>query len=677
MPSAFKRGPRVVPQTAAAGTTVAENAQDPTSKVHADQASQASTSHTTIRPPTHPTLRPSPFPQQLPLPLFSLGLQSINDVLTGVGLPSGSLALFLPQQSTSGRSGFADEDADSERIRVEAAQAYADLANRYAAAQGIAAGHRVLVIGQGANRWVNGLMGWAGAQDTGSKTSDTQSPSSSSSVQTAEQRKKDPNDKLKVAFRYENMKRIQDDEGSDPSSSSSSSAQPFVHPFDLSTRLSPQIIDEAKRGGNLVVRDIDDDDDDGSTDATINSYEDAWATVASTVEVWRQQQSTSSDEDILPARIVLPSMGSPSWSIPRSRTHAVESYRLLLRIKTLLRQCAWPSPPIDLPQSPKPSIPIICTVSPSSTLLLESTSSSAAVSRRLVSLADGALAFSSFAADPRLRALFGTAAPSSTDSDSSSSSNANKNVFTGSLLVLSTPTMGSLKPPSIRASQLRGMSSSEAGASGAGSENSLGFKVRRKGVKVEVMGRDLVAGGGSGGDSNNEKKAPEPSSAVPSTSKSSDEGPSSVTTLEQPLSLPSSSTTNAPAPPPQAQASVPPSQPLPTPPRAPLKGMAALRARGLQARSGGATTGEIALEGGGGDVGGEEDKSQQGRGAVSSASSAQQQTSTQHHHPRSSHDHAHNVDSEGREQQQRLLAEREDKKWKRMEALNRAAEQDW
>lgn len=675
MPSAFKRGPRVVPQTAAAGTNLAEGAQDPTSKVQPDQASQASTSQTTIRPPTHPTLRPSPFPQQLPLPLFSLGLQSINDVLTGVGLPSGSLALFLPQQSTSSRGGFADEDSDSERIRVEAAQAYADLANRYAAAQGIAAGHRVLVIGQGANRWVNGLMGWAGAQDTGSKTSDTRSPSSSSSVQTAEQRKKDPNDKLKVAFRYENMKRIQDDEGSDPSSSSSSSAQPFVHPFDLSTRLSPQIIDEAKRSGNLVVRDIDDDDDDddGSTDATINSYEDAWATVASTVEVWRQQQSTSSDEDVLPARIVLPSMGSPSWSIPRSRTHAVESYRLLLRIKTLLRQCAWPASPNDSSQSPKPSMPIICTVSPSSTLLLESTSSSAAVSRRLVSLADGALAFSSFAADPRLRALFGTAAPSSTDSDSSSSSNANKNVFTGSLLVLSTPTMGSLKPPSIRASQLRGMSSSEAGASGAGSENSLGFKVRRKGVKVEVMGRDLVAGGGSSGDSNNEKKALEPSSAAPSTSKSSDEGPSSVTTLEQPQSLPSSSTTGVPAPPPQAQASVPPSQPSPTPPRAPLKGMAALRARGLQARSGGATTGEIALEGGGGG-GGEEDKSQQSKGAVSSASPAQQQTSTQHPPP-ASHDHGHNVDAQG--EQQRLLAEREDKKWKRMEALNRAAEQDW
>ena len=250
----------------------------------------------------------------------------------------------------------------------------------------------------------------------------------------------------------------------------------------------------------------------------------------------------------------------------------------MLRVKALLRTVSWPS---SADANAEYEMPTVAIASPAPSLLL----SSPFLDRRLATLADGALAFGSFAADARLRSLFGSGDESRDSPSSSSSKTAAMAAFTGPLRVLQTPSLGSLKPASIRASQLRGMSSSESGASGAGSENSLGFKVRRKGFKVDVMGRDLVAGGGGGG---------EPSVDSSSHGRTATEAASEHST-------PSSTPTATVTPPSAAKASIAVEQPVQqsSPPRGPaLKGLAALRARGLQARQQGQGQGHEGQGGG-------------------------------------------------------------------------------
>lgn len=480
-------------------------------------------------------------------------------------------------------------------MRVGAAQAYADLLSKYVAAQGLAAAQKMLIIGEGVESWTQGLMGWAEMDEDigaskGESSSPSQPPPAEPSIATPVATPAAPDEeKLKVAFRYERLKRINDgatDRESSPSSSTSS--QPFVHPFDLSTRISPRVLQKAKSEGRLVVHDVAEDADE---EEHSNTYEEVWGLVRSTVERWRQSSSTG-EEDMnssLPARILLPSLGSPSWSVPPGRSHAGEAYRLLLRIKGLLRQTAWPSASSSASVM-QPPMPIIAISSPSTWLLLPSPIGGAAadVAHRLSSLADGALTLSSFSSDPRTRSLSDSTSIPSTSSPSPT-------LFTGALRVLRTPALGSLRGPSIRASALRGMGGGEESGGGAGSsENALGFRVRRKGVKVEVMGRDLVAGGepsGGGGDRKPERKTQSGEGGKVKQAGAEGAGKSKATVVPQAASPSVSVGIEASPAPKQSTAAAAgpattPQQPAAAPARAPLKGLAALRARGLEAQQG-------------------------------------------------------------------------------------------
>ena len=200
MPSAFQRKARTLPTATASAS----------SSQSSDPASAATTSAPAHRIPTHPTLRPSPFPQQQPLPLFSLGLSAINDVLTGVGLPSGCLSIFQPLQGGPG-----EDDHDHERTRLEAGAAYSDLVLKYAAAQGIAHGHRVLVIGEGAQSWCRSLMGWAGEHEQRETTSGS-APTPGEHDQEEQDSQDDSasltsKNNLKSAFRYDKLQKSKHD----------------------------------------------------------------------------------------------------------------------------------------------------------------------------------------------------------------------------------------------------------------------------------------------------------------------------------------------------------------------------------------------------------------------------------------------------------------------------------
>ncbi|PWN19551.1 hypothetical protein BCV69DRAFT_284181 [Microstroma glucosiphilum] len=640
MPSAFQRRPRTLPTaalavdgTADAGGSAGEETGSGSAGSSSSAASSSSSSSSSLpspssgapislRPSTHPTLRPSPFPQQQPLPLFSLGLNAINDVLTGLGLPAGSLALFLPVLPAYHSSSSSGEEEDRRRT-AEAGAAYADLVVRYGAAQGLAAKQRVLVVGEEAEEWMRGLMGWAGAgagesrktdtTNTATSETDTAPAAGTGKLSSGAEDEEDEgsssssgrDSQLKVAFRYEKLKRLEEMENKalgigSPSPSSSSSGQdnlPYVHPFDLSMKMPGSVLREARQEGRLVVHTLAEEDVDGE-----NTYEQVWFVVKTQVALWRAQdeeqrrQWTSQGPAVpppspLPIRVVLPSLGSPAWSVKRGQSHAVESYRLLLRVKKLLRSSSWigniartgdsatnTDPPIE--------VPTIALCSPSASLL--SHDSTAAVATRLSTLADSALAFSSYSADARLRSVF---QPPTSESSTSSGAGTGKSAsFTGALQILKTPALGSLAPSSIRASQLRGLSSAsgDGGGGGSGGENALGFKVRRKGFKVEVLGRDLVADWGAGGDDEDKKKKRKPPPAAAAKSTTSSVASAGTAPAKAKEAVTAATASAAPAPATSAAASNA-SQ------ASPLKGLAALRARGLRAAASSANAAPVAV----------------------------------------------------------------------------------
>ncbi|CAO1633949.1 unnamed protein product [Sympodiomycopsis kandeliae] len=567
MPSAFQRKARTLP-------VASSSSSEPSTPDGPSSSSPASSSRTTI---THPTLRPSPFPQQQPLPLFSLGLSAINDILTGVGLPSGCLGIFQPLQSDD----YQDDHDDGERTRLEAGAAYSDLVLKYSVAQGIAHGHKTVVIGQGVQSWCKGLMGWTGQDMQTESQYQAESSGSQSNEESKQNEAGDDDDEeedeslkdtsnssqnnLKSAFRYDKLQKIRqrqglDDPRSQANKDSSSSSVPFVHPFDLTLRIKEETVDTAIKSDRLVIREVEYEEEE---EGDVNTYERVWKMVEDIVQKHLSDDSKDKDGSSIPIRIILPSIGSPIYTLDqRKSSHARESYRLLMRIKSLIRFLSWPSSK-DTP--PTPSISL-CTLSP---LLLLSTPH---ISSRLTNLCDSSISLSSFSSSPISRSVF---------------SNSN---FIGSIKINKTPLIGSLKSTSIRSSILRGMmnssdNASDGGGGGGTSENLLGFKIKRKVFKIEILGRDLILG--NDGDSSKKEEVKAPTVQIKRQIDKQSQGDAQSATLEDATS----NSVKATPPLPAAQQQQPPQSPS-QPPRvglqssqsgSQLKGIAALRARGLQA----------------------------------------------------------------------------------------------
>ncbi|KAJ2686863.1 Elongator subunit elp4 [Coemansia spiralis] len=171
------------------------------------------------QPKPPPATRINPHSAQL---LVSTGVPALDDVLGG-GLPVGGVLLIEQDRQT----------------------AYSNTLLSYFASQAIAAGHKLCIVN--ADRDVNlasQLPGWAGVSRS--------APESGTSTGT-ETEQGGAGDKMQIAWRYQNLPRVDGREAdtqshSEPSAGPPSTAAtdtPYCENFDLSMRIPQKVIDRA------------------------------------------------------------------------------------------------------------------------------------------------------------------------------------------------------------------------------------------------------------------------------------------------------------------------------------------------------------------------------------------------------------------------------------------------
>lgn len=532
-------------------------------------------------------VKPSSFSS--PVPLVSTGVPALDDLLSGGGLSSGSDLLLLPASGTAAHSAAhtgaststPSATAETDHAARALAEPYLDLLLGYSVAQGIASSHANIVIGEDAAGFTSGLMARAGdlddqflaqlgpatppaadaeapsdSLDTVVDEDDTQTPSSKTPAEgdTTSQRERE----MKIAWRYHSMKQFNTtvNEPSTSAAGAGAEAQPFCQTFDLSKRIDPRLIQHATAQGRLEAVDVADQL------AGESSYDVALHRIAAAADRCRKQQLAAPTLAPPVLRIAVRSLGSPSWTTARGQTAHWETVRFLHRLRHLLRSLALTD---ATPSSRTVAIPAIAVISISS-FLLSGTSSGAPVNlaHRLVHSVDAAVSLSAFASSAALRRAF--------------------SAYTGAFKVLKTPAIGTLTNPSIRSSVLRGMGSGAASTGGlagageggaGGGENNLAFKVRRKRMVIETLHLDV-----EGGVSERRTKPPK-SEAEPKRA-----APAPKSRAEDKTAPPKAEAQGA-----QGAQVV---QPTGNAPR--LKGLAALRQRGMAAAASAPATGEYAVQ---------------------------------------------------------------------------------
>ncbi|KAK0531333.1 Elongator subunit elp4 [Tilletia horrida] len=463
-------------------------------------------------------VRPSPT-SSLPQPLLSSGIAALDDLVAGRGMPSGTTLLLLPedytQPLTTSRASSASQPLDA--WALAAAEPYTDLVLAYGIAQGIAHRHVNIVIGEQAGAFCQSLMARIG--DEPEPASSSSSPASTSATAANSKQGASDSTDLKIAFRYANLPILNNDDQDQPKAaaqgaqstfSSSSASSEFPSPFDLSRRISPRVLEKARADGLLHCIEVG-----PSLDASAASTLDhIFEQVQERVKLLKTAAESSPDAQAPVLRIHIRALGSLAWQ-PSATPAAL--FAFLLRIKSLLRSLSVAPAPGMAADSAGANqahkIPAIATC----TLSSHAITASPAVDlvHRLASLADTALALSSFDARPSLRHLL-VPPPSSTSSSSSSSSSSQRSSkgsrsshktahgYTGAVRVLrSAAGIGGWPNEVVRASVLRGMSSSSSassasssasassGAGGAG-ENDLAFRVGRKKLTIELLNVDDI-----------------------------------------------------------------------------------------------------------------------------------------------------------------------------------------
>ncbi|KAJ7492898.1 PAXNEB-domain-containing protein [Mycena latifolia] len=252
-----------------------------------------------------------------PATVVSTGVPSLDDILGG-GLPlTCSLVLTAP-------------DLHSQ---------YAELVQKYFVAQGLASQQRVCVVGS--VPWVRECM-WLPA---GAAT-DPDEPAPS-------------DEKIKIAWRYEQMKQFQT-----TVASPSSAAEDACRTFDLTARIPAGVVADALASGQLAVVDVD----------TASGR-------PATVHVLERLAEILSAGDA-PLRICVPSLGSPHWGDLTTQ----DILRFLHGLRALLRghghACA------------------------SSSLAAELSADSAGWYQKLGWVSDGAITMAAFTANPALATAF-------------------------------------------------------------------------------------------------------------------------------------------------------------------------------------------------------------------------------------------------------------------------------
>ncbi|KAF8167916.1 Elongator complex protein 4 [Crassisporium funariophilum] len=208
--------------------------------------------------------------------ITSTGISSLDDILGG-GLPlSCSLLIAAPDIHTS----------------------YGELIQKYFTAQGLASGHRVCVIGQDAELFVRDIMWFP-------KTSGQKAAAGDSD----DDEKVDQSHKVKIAWRYENMKRFKTTVGA-----TSQDMETFCHAFELSSRVPDGLVDDALSASQLRLMNV------GSEDPSL-------------VKLLHEISEYLTADTSIPVRICIPSLGSPSWGdvTTQSILHFLHSLRSTLR----------------------------------------------------------------------------------------------------------------------------------------------------------------------------------------------------------------------------------------------------------------------------------------------------------------------------------------------------------
>lgn len=530
-------------------------------------------------------VKPSSFSS--PVPLVSTGVPALDDLLSGGGLSSGADLLLLPASGTAAHSAAhtgaststPSATAETDHAARALAEPYLDLLLGYSVAQGIASSHANIIIGEDVAGFTSGLMARAGDLDdqflaqlgpATAPAADAEAPSDSLDTVVDEDDAQTPSSKtpaegdvtsqrereMKIAWRYHSMKQFNTTVNEPSTSAAGAGARPFCQTFDLSKRIDPRLVQHAAAQGRLEVVDVADQL------AGESSYEVALQRIAAVADRCRKQQLAAPTSAPPVLRIAVRSLGSPSWTTSRGKTAHTETVRFLHRLRHLLRSLALTD---TTPSSRTVAIPAIAVISISS-FLLSGTSWGAPVNlaHRLVHSVDAAVSLSAFASSAALRRAF--------------------SAYTGAFKVLKTPAIGTLTNPSIRSSVLRGMgtgAASTGGLAGAGEggagggENNLAFKVRRKRLVIETLHLD-VEGGVSERRTKPPKSEAEPKRATPA-SKSHTED----------RTVPAKAETQGAK---EAQGA----QPTGNAPK--LRGLAALRQRGMAAAASAPPTGEYAVQ---------------------------------------------------------------------------------